>query len=90
LENHTEEAREHIKMILTGISLQQLIQKNYLNTLSTQGLATIYIPHVQCIEQLNTFKVQGKPFEYTLFSTLGHNTFFQRRYYRPLIFQFNG
>jgi hypothetical protein len=39
-----------------------------------QGLATIYIPNVQCIEQLNTFKVQGKPFEYTLFSTLGHNT----------------
>jgi hypothetical protein len=26
------------------------------------------------MEQLNTFKAQGKPFEYTLFSTLGHNT----------------
>jgi hypothetical protein len=27
-----------------------------------------------CIEQLNTFKAQGKPFEYNLFPTLGHNT----------------
>ncbi|RZL44785.1 MAG: alpha/beta hydrolase, partial [Pedobacter sp.] len=25
-------------------------------------------------DQLNTFKAQGKPFEYTLFSALGHNT----------------
>ncbi|MDR6527315.1 hypothetical protein J2787_002707 [Chryseobacterium rhizosphaerae] len=27
-----------------------------------------------CIEQLNTLKAQGKPFEYTLFSKLGHDT----------------
>ena len=50
-----------------------------LNTLSIPGLwlfgeKDIQIPVTLCIEQLNTFKVQGKPFEYTLFSTLGHNT----------------
>ncbi|SHN13709.1 hypothetical protein [Flavobacterium xinjiangense] len=28
------------------------------------------------MEQLNTLKAQGKPFEYTLFSKLGHNTAF--------------
>ena len=28
------------------------------------------------MEQLNTLKAQGKPFEYTLFSNLGHNTAF--------------
>ncbi|MBL3549337.1 hypothetical protein [Chryseobacterium sp. KMC2] len=27
-----------------------------------------------CIEQLNTLKAQGKPFEYTSFFKLGHNT----------------
>jgi hypothetical protein len=26
------------------------------------------------MEQLNTLKAQGKPFEYTLFPALGHNT----------------
>ena len=38
------------------------------------GEKDIQIPVKLCIEQLNTFKVQGKPFEYTLFSALGHNT----------------
>ena len=38
------------------------------------GEKDIQIPIKLCIEQLNTFKVQGKPFEYALFSTLGHNT----------------
>ena len=50
-----------------------------LNTLSIPvlwlfGEKDIQIPVKLCIEQLNTFKVQGKPFEYTLFSALGHNT----------------
>jgi uncharacterized protein len=50
-----------------------------LNTLSIPGLwlfgeKDIQIPVKLCIEQLNTFKVQGKPYEYTLFSSLGHNT----------------
>ena len=53
--------------------------KNSLNTLSIPGLwlfgeRDIQIPVKMCIEQLNALKVQGKPFEYTLFSTLGHNT----------------
>jgi hypothetical protein len=52
-----------------------------LNTLSIPGLwlfgeKDIQIPVKLCIEQLNAFKVQGKPFEYTLFTKLGHNTSF--------------
>jgi predicted esterase len=50
-----------------------------LNTLSIPGLwlfgeLDIQIPVKLCIEQLNRLKSQGKPFEYTLFSALGHNT----------------
>ena len=50
-----------------------------MNTLSISGLwlfgeKDIQIPVKLCLEQLNTFKVQGKPFEYTLFSALGHDT----------------
>lgn len=79
-ENHTEaEAREHIKNDPDRYQFTATDPKNYLNTLSIPGLwlfgeKDIQIPVKLCIEQLNTFKVQGKPFEYTLFSTLGHNT----------------
>ena len=79
-ENHTEaEAREHIKNDSDRYQFTATDPKNYLNTLSIPGLwlfgeKDIQIPVKLCIEQLNTFKVQGKPFEYTLFSTLGHNT----------------
>lgn len=79
-ENHTEsDAREHTKNDPDRYQFTTTDPKNYLNTLSIPGLwlfgeKDIQIPVKLCIEQLNTFKVQGKPFEYTLFSTLGHNT----------------
>jgi pimeloyl-ACP methyl ester carboxylesterase len=79
-ENHTEsEAREHIKNDTDRYQFTATDPKNSLNTLSIPGLwlfgeKDIQIPVKLCIEQLNTFKVQGKPFEYTLFPTLGHNT----------------
>ena len=79
-ENHTEaEAREHIKNDSDRYQFAATDPKNYLNTLSIPGLwlfgeKDIQIPVKLCIEQLNTSKVQGKPFEYTLFSKLGHNT----------------
>jgi dienelactone hydrolase len=40
------------------------------------GGKDIQIPVILCIEQINTLKSEGKPFEYTLFSNLGHNTAF--------------
>ncbi|MFK7921176.1 MAG: alpha/beta hydrolase, partial [Bacteroidia bacterium] len=40
------------------------------------GEKDIQIPVGLCIENLNMLKVTGKPFEYTLFSKLGHNTAF--------------
>lgn len=79
-ENHTEaEAREHIKNDPDRYQFTATDPKNSLNTLSIPGLwlfgeKDIQIPIKLCIEQLNTFKAQGKPFEYTLFPTLGHNT----------------
>jgi dienelactone hydrolase len=79
-ENHTEtEALEHIKNDSDRYQFTATDPKISLNTLSIPGLwlfgeKDIQIPVKLCIEQLNTFKVQGKPFEYTLFSTLGHNT----------------
>lgn len=79
-ENHTEEdAREHIKNDPDRYHFVTTDPKATLNTLSIPGLwlfgeKDIQIPVKLCIEQLNTFKVQGKPFEYTLFSKLGHNT----------------
>jgi dienelactone hydrolase len=79
-EKHTEsEAREHIKNDTDRYQFTATDPKNSLNTLSIPGLwlfgeKDIQIPVKLCIEQLNTFKAQGKPFEYTLFPTLGHNT----------------
>ena len=79
-ENHTEsDAREHIKNDPDRYQFVPTDPKISLNTLSIPGLwlfgeKDIQIPVKMCIEQLNTLKVQGKPFEYTLFSSLGHNT----------------
>jgi len=81
-ENHTDaDAREHTKNDPDKYQFVATDPKKSLNTLSIPGLwlfgeKDIQIPVKLCIEQLNTFKVQGKPFEYTLFSTLGHNTAF--------------
>jgi uncharacterized protein len=79
-ENHTEsDAREHTKNDPDRYQFVATDPKISLNTLSIPGLwlfgeKDIQIPVKLCIDQLNTFKAQGKPFEYTLFSTLGHNT----------------
>ncbi|MDX2282211.1 MAG: alpha/beta hydrolase [Saprospiraceae bacterium] len=82
--NHTEaEAREHIKNDVDRYQFTATDPKVYLNTVSIPGLwlfgeQDIQIPVKLCVDQLNTFKVQGKPFEYAWFSTLGHNTAFDR------------
>ena len=79
-DTHTEsDAREHIKNDPDKYQFVGTDPKISLHTLSIPGLwlfgeKDIQIPVKLCIEQLNTFKVQGKPFEYTLFPTLGHNT----------------
>jgi len=79
-ENHTEaDALEHTKNDPDKYQFVATDPKTSLNTLSIPGLwlfgeKDIQIPVKLCIEQLNTLKVQGKPFEYTLFSKLGHNT----------------
>jgi dienelactone hydrolase len=81
-ENHTEsDALEHTKNDPDKYQFVATDPKIYLNTLSIPGLwlfgeKDIQIPVKLCMEQLNTLKAQGKPFEYTLFSKLGHNTAF--------------
>ena len=55
--------------------------KVVLDQLSIPGLwlfgeKDIQIPVKLCIDYLNEFKVRGKPFEYVLFPSLGHNTSF--------------
>lgn len=81
-ENHTEaDAREHIKNDTDRYQFVATDPKIPLNTLTIPGLwlfgeKDIQIPVKLCIEQLNTLKAQGKAFEYTLFSKLGHNTAF--------------
>ena len=40
------------------------------------GEKDIQIPVKLCVEQINSFKSKGKPFEYILFPNLGHNTAF--------------
>lgn len=79
-ENHTEaDALEHTKNDPDKYQFATTDPKTSLNTLSIPGLwlfgeKDIQIPVKLCIEQLNALKAQGKPFEYTLFSKLGHNT----------------
>jgi len=79
-ENHTEaDAIEHTKNDPDRYQFAATDPKTYLNTLSIPGLwlfgeKDIQIPVKLCIEQLNTLKAQGKPFEYTSFLKLGHNT----------------
>lgn len=79
-ENHTEaEAREHIMNDPDKYQFVATDPKNYLKKLSIPGLwlfgeKDIQIPVKLCIDQLNTFKVQHKSFDYALFPALGHNT----------------
>lgn len=83
-ENHTEsDAREHLKNDPDRYQFVATDPKTTLNTLSIPGLwlfgeKDIQIPVKLCIEQLNVLKAQGKPFEYTLFPKLGHNTSFDK------------
>lgn len=79
-DNHTEaDAREHTINDPDKYQFATTDPKIFLNTLSIPGFwlygeKDIQIPVKLCIEQLNTFKVQGKHYEYTLFPKLGHNT----------------
>jgi len=79
-ENHTEEeAEHHTKNDPDRYNFEATDPLDALSGLSIPGLwlfgqKDIQIPVKLCIENLNTLKTQGKPFEYALFPTLGHNT----------------
>lgn len=81
-ENHSEEeARNHIKNDPDRYQFEATDPKDFLKKLSIPGLwlfgeKDIQVPVKMGIEHLNVLKAQGKPFEYTLFSNLGHNTAF--------------
>ena len=78
--NHTEEdTRNHIKNDSDRYQFISTDPKVALRNISAPSLwlfggKDIQIPVKLCIEQINTLKSEGKPFEYTLFSNLGHNT----------------
>lgn len=80
--NHTEEdARNHIKNDSDRYQFISTDPKVALRNISAPSLwlfgeKDIQIPVKLYIEQINTLKSEGKPFEYTLFSNLGHNTAF--------------
>ncbi|OCQ23140.1 hypothetical protein A7985_04100 [Pseudoalteromonas luteoviolacea] len=79
-ENHTDEtARKHTKNDPDRYQFKATDPKDSLNDLSIPGLwlfgeKDIQVPVKMCMEQLNILKAQGKPFEYVLFPSLGHNT----------------
>jgi uncharacterized protein len=79
-ENHSEaEAREHIKNDPDRFQFTATDPKHSLIKLAIPGLwlygaKDIQVPAQWCIEQLNWLKGKGKPFEYRLYSNLGHNT----------------
>ncbi len=79
-ENHTEaDAIDHTLNDPDRYQFAATDPKIDLNTLAIPGLWLFGEKDIQilvklCIEQLNTLKAQGKPFEYTSFPTLGHNT----------------
>lgn len=81
-DNHTEaEAREHICCDADRYQFANTDPYDALSTLSIPGLwlfgsKDVQIPVGLSIERLNAFKVEGKPYEYCLFSTLGHNVAF--------------
>ncbi|MEM7575519.1 MAG: alpha/beta fold hydrolase [Bacteroidota bacterium] len=81
-EKHTEsEALEHLRNDPDRYQFIDTDPKLTLSALSIPGLwlfggQDIQIPAGLCIDYLNTLKGSGKPFEYALFSSLGHNTAF--------------
>ena len=81
-DNHTEaEVREHIRSAADRYQFANTDPCDALNILSIPGLwlfgeKDTQVPVGLSIERLNALKVQGKPYEYCLFSTLGHNLTF--------------
>ncbi|KZN65472.1 alpha/beta hydrolase family protein [Pseudoalteromonas luteoviolacea] len=79
-ENHTDkDAREHTKNDPDRYQFKATDPKDFLNDLSIPGLwlfgeKDIQVPVKMCMEELNVLKATGKPFEYVLFPSLGHNT----------------
>ena len=77
---HTEEnAREHLYNDPDRYQFAPTDPKESLKNLSIPGLwlfgeQDIQIPVKVCMEQLNAFRLEDKPFEYVLFPELGHNT----------------
>lgn len=78
-DNHTEaEVREHIRSAADRYQFTNTDPYDALSTLSIPGLwlygeKDIQVPVELSIERLNALKAQGKPYEYCLFSTLGHH-----------------
>ena len=81
-DNHTEaEAREHVRNDIDRYKFVNTDPLDALGKLSIPGLwlfgnKDIQVPVGLSIERLNVLKAQGKPYEYCLFSTLGHNVAF--------------
>ena len=77
---HTqEEALDHMYNDPDRYQFTTTDPKVTLNNVSIPGLwiygeQDIQIPAKLCIEHLNSLKAEGKPFEYILFSDLGHST----------------
>lgn len=74
-----KEAREHTLNDPDKYEFNATDPKVYLDSLSIPGLwlfgeQDIQVPVKMCVEQLNELKAQGKPFDYVLFPSLGHNT----------------
>ena len=83
-ENHSDaDAREHTFHDPDRYQFAPTDPKTFLQDLSIPGLwlfgeKDIQIPVKLCIEYLNEFKVEGKPYDYVLFPSLGHNTTFAK------------
>lgn len=81
-DNHTEsETREHIHIDADRYQFANTDPYDALSTLSIPGLwlfgnKDVQVPVALSIERLNALKVEGKPYEYCLFSALGHNVAF--------------
>lgn len=79
-ENHSEaDARYHTENDPDRYQFVATDPVNDLNALDIPGLwlygeKDIQIPVTMCVEELNTLIAKGKPFEYVLFPSLGHNT----------------
>lgn len=79
-DKHTEkEAREHVQNDPDRYSFLPTDPKILLSELSLPGLwifgeKDIQIPVKMCMEQINSLKAKGKPYDYVLFPHLGHAT----------------